>query len=143
MDKKDLFFKLVAFTASVHRVTTELTKDVKSDLISQVQYNILEYIAVSQPVTPSEVSECQHMSMPNTSRELRKLTEKGLIEKVTDSVDRRKQYILLSHNGKSMMNEAFASIESRFLTRMQNASDEDLEDIERALELLQAKVFYQ
>ncbi|MEH7548654.1 MULTISPECIES: MarR family winged helix-turn-helix transcriptional regulator [Bacillaceae] len=143
MDKNALFYKLVSFTASVHRVTTELTKDVKSDLISQVQYNILEYIAVSQPVTPSEVSECQNMSMPNTSRELRKLMEKGLIEKVTDTEDRRKQFIRLSNNGKNMMNEAFASIESRFLTRIQNASNEDLEDIERALEILQAKVFYQ
>jgi len=143
MDKNALFYKLVSFTASVHRVTTELTKDVKSDLISQVQYNILEYIAVSQPVTPSEVSECQNMSMPNTSRELRKLMEKGLIEKVTDTEDRRKQFIRLSNNGKNMMNEAFASIESRFLTRIQNASNEDLEDIERALEILQAKVFYE
>ena len=143
MDKNALFYKLVSFTASVHRVTTELTKDVKSDLISQVQYNILEYIAVSQPVTPSEVSECQNMSMPNTSRELRKLMEKGLIEKVTDTEDRRKQFIRLSNNGKNMMNEVFASIESRFLTRIQNASNEDLEDIERALEILQAKVFYE
>ncbi|PFN95907.1 MarR family transcriptional regulator [Bacillus sp. AFS076308] len=143
MDKNALFYKLVSFTASVHRVTTELTKDVKSDLISQVQYHILEYIAVNQPVTPSDVSDCQNMSMPNTSRELRKLTEKGLIEKVTDTEDRRKQYIRLSHNGKNMMNEAFTSIESRFLTRIQNASNEDLEDIERALEILQTKVFYQ
>ncbi|PLS03690.1 MarR family winged helix-turn-helix transcriptional regulator [Neobacillus cucumis] len=143
MDKNALFYKLVSFTASVHRVTTELTKDVKSDLISQVQYNILEYIAVSQPVTPSEVSECQNISMPNTSRELRKLMEKGLIEKFTDTEDRRKQYIRLSLNGKKMMDETFASIESRFFNRMEHASKEDLEEIERALEILQAKVFYQ
>ncbi|MER2078893.1 MarR family winged helix-turn-helix transcriptional regulator [Psychrobacillus psychrotolerans] len=142
MDKNALFYKLVSFTSSVHRVTQELTKNAKSDSISQVQYNILEYISVSQPVTPSEINDCQNMSMPNTSRELGKLSKKNLIEKLNDTEDRRKQYIRLSSDGEAMMNEAFATIESRFLKRIENASIEDLDDIERALEILQAKLFY-
>lgn len=142
MDKNALFYKLVSFTSSVHRVTQELTKNAKSDSISQVQYNILEYISVSQPVTPSEINDCQNMSMPNTSRELSKLSKKNLIEKLNDTEDRRKQYIRLSSDGEAMMNEAFATIESRFLKRIENASIEDLDDIERALEILQAKLFY-
>ncbi len=142
MDKNALFYKLVSFTTSVHRVTHELTKNAKSDSISQVQYNILEYIAVSQPVTPSEINDCQNMSMPNTSRELSKLSEKNLIEKVNDSKDRRKQYIRLSHEGEIIMKEAFATIEFRFLKRIQNASKEDLEDIEHAIDILQTKLFY-
>ncbi|MGB2873740.1 MarR family winged helix-turn-helix transcriptional regulator [Psychrobacillus psychrotolerans] len=142
MDKNALFYKLVSFTSSVHRVTQELTKNAKSHSISQVQYNILEYISVSQPVTPSEINDCQNMSMPNTSRELSKLSKKNLIEKLNDTEDRRKQYIRLSSDGEAMMNEAFATIESRFLKRIENASIEDLNDIERALEILQAKLFY-
>lgn len=142
MDKNALFYKLVSFTSSVHRVTQELTKNAKSDSISQVQYNILEYISVSQPVTPSEINDCQNMSMPNTSRELSKLSKKNLIVKLNDTEDRRKQYIRLSNDGEAMMNEAFATIESRFLKRIENASIEDLDDIERALEILQAKLFY-
>ncbi|WP_419957887.1 MarR family winged helix-turn-helix transcriptional regulator [Psychrobacillus psychrotolerans] len=142
MDKNALFYKLVSFTSSVHRVTQELTKNAKSDSISQTQYNILEYISVSQPVTPSEINDCQDMSMPNTSRELSKLSNKNLIEKINDTEDRRKQYIRLSSDGEAMMNEAFATIESRFLKRIENASIEDLDDIERALEILQAKLFY-
>jgi hypothetical protein len=51
LDKKALFHKFVAFTTSVHQVTHEITKDVKSDAITPVQHSILEYIAVSQPVT--------------------------------------------------------------------------------------------
>ena len=142
MDKNALFYKLVSFTSSVHRVTQELTKNAKSDSISQTQYNILEYISVSQPVTPSEINDCQNMSMPNTSRELSKLSKKNLIEKLNDTEDRRKQYIRLSNDGEAMMNEAFATIESRFLKRIENASIEDLDDIERALEVLQTKLFY-
>lgn len=142
MDKSTLFNKLVSFSTSVHRVTHELTKDVKPDSITQVQYKILENIAVSQPVTPSEINDCMQMSMPNTSRELSKLVEKNLIEKISDSKDKRKQYIRLSQEGEVLMDEAFASIESHFLERIQNASKEDLDEIERAMDVLQSKLFY-
>jgi MarR family transcriptional regulator, teicoplanin-associated locus regulator len=142
MDKSTLFNKIVLFSASVSRVTHELTKDVKSDSITEVQYKILENIVVSQPVTPSEINDCMHMSMPNTSRELSKLSNKNLIEKISDSQDKRKQYIRLSQDGENLMKEAFASIESRFLERIQNATLEDLKDIERSLEVLQTKLFY-
>ncbi|MET3658840.1 MarR family winged helix-turn-helix transcriptional regulator [Sporosarcina psychrophila] len=142
MDKKALFYKCVSFTTSVHRVTHELTKNTKSDSVTPVQYNILEYIAVSQPVTPSEISDCQHISMPNTSRELKKLSEKNLIEKSSDTEDRRKQYIRLSEDGETMMNESFACVEFRFLDRIQNASIEDLDAINQALDILQKKLFY-
>ncbi|QGM31956.1 MarR family transcriptional regulator [Bacillus sp. N3536] len=142
MDKTTLFNKLVLFTTSVHRVTHELTQNAKSELITPVQYNILEYITVSQPVTPSEISDCLHVSMPNTSRELKKLSEKNLIEKINDNEDRRKQYVRLSSVGEDIMREAFENIESRFLARIQNSTKEDLKEIEHALDVLQEKLFY-
>lgn len=142
MDKKALFYNFVSFTKSVHSVTHELTKNAKSDSISQVQYNILEYIAVNQPVTPSDINDCQDMAMPNTSRELKKLSEKNLIEKVNHPHDRRKQTIRLSKDGEAMMKEAFSTIELRFLKRLQTASQADLEDIDRAIAILQKKLFY-
>lgn len=142
MDKSALFQKFVTFTTAVHQITYDMTKDVKSGEITPVQYRILEYITVSQPVTLSAISECMNMSMPNTSRELRKLSEKQFIEKITDDEDRRKQSIRLSEKGSAMMNESFQRIESRFKQRMEQASEEDLLEIERALEVLHSKVFY-
>lgn len=142
MDKTTLFNKLVLFTTSVHRVTHELTQNAKSDFITPVQYNILEYITVSQPVTPSEISDCLHVSMPNTSRELKKLSEKNLIEKINDNEDRRKQYVRLSGVGEDLMRKAFENIESRFLARIQNSTKEDLKEIEHALDVLHEKLFY-
>lgn len=142
MDKNYIFQKFVAFTAAVHQVTNEITKDVKSEAITPVQYKILEYIAVSQPVTISEISECMLMSMPNTSRELRKLSEKQLCEKITDNEDRRKQLIRLSEKGEDMMNEVFGHVKSRFDERIKDISEKELKEIEQALDLLHRKVFY-
>lgn len=141
MDKSSLFHQFVTFTASVHQVTHELSQNVTVANITPLQYKILEYIKVSQPVTPTEISECQHMSLPNTSRELRKLQDQNLIEKYNDTKDRRKQYIRLSIEGDKMMEEAFACIEERFLQLIQHASQEDIKDIQHALTILEQKVF--
>ncbi|KPN98103.1 MarR family winged helix-turn-helix transcriptional regulator [Lysinibacillus sp. ZYM-1] len=143
MDKSSLFHQFVTFTATVHQVTHELTQNVTVANITPLQYKILEYIKVSQPVTPTEISECQHMSLPNTSRELRKLQEQHLIEKYNDTEDRRKQYIRLSNEGDKMMEEAFACVEERFLQLIQHATQEDLKDIQHALSILEQKVFHQ
>lgn len=142
MDKHALFQKFVAFTAAIHEVTSDMTRDVRSEDITPLQYKMLEYIAISQPVTLSEISECMHISMPNTSRELRKLNEKQLCDKLTDKEDRRKQYIRLSEQGEMMMNEAFGRVESLFAERIAHVSEEELQEIERALDLLHSKVFY-
>lgn len=142
IEKKNFFNKLVSFTTSVHQVTHELTKDVKSDSISHVQYNILEFIKVNQPVTPSDINDCLDMAMPNTSRELKKLDEKRLIERINNPEDRRKHYVRLSLDGEALMNEAFLTIESRFMKRIQNASEEELKQIEKAIDILQRKLFY-
>jgi DNA-binding MarR family transcriptional regulator len=141
MDRTALFQKFVTFTTALHEVTHELTKDIKPDDITPVQYSVLEYIAVSQPVTLSQISDCMHISMPNTSRELKKLTEKNLCEKFDVAEDRRKQLIRLSEAGQTMMDVAFQRIGGRFLERIKHVSAEELEDIERALDVLQTKVF--
>ena len=142
MDKNAIFQKFVSFTAAVHQISNDMTKDVKSDDITTLQYKILEYIAVSQSATLSDISECMNMSMPNTSREVRKLVEKQLCEKIVDDKDRRKQFIRLSAKGEEMMNDVFRRIETRFVERLQNVSDDELKEIERALDLIHAKVFY-
>ncbi|MCY9659317.1 MarR family transcriptional regulator [Paenibacillus chondroitinus] len=141
MENNVLFQKFVSFTAAVHQVTHEMTKDVRSESLTPVQYKILEYISVSQPVTLSEISDCMHMSMPNTSRELRKLSEKQLCEKVTDAEDRRKQSIRLSKEGSAMMGDIFQRVEAQFVQKIGNVSKEELKEIEHALDVLMSRVF--
>jgi DNA-binding MarR family transcriptional regulator len=143
LNKNALFNQFVTFTATVHQVTNELTQNVKTDAITPVQYKILEHIKVSQPVTTTEISDCQQMSLPNTSRELKKLQEKKLIEKMSDTEDRRKHYVRLTEDGEQMMDEAFRCIEFRFQHLIQDVTEEDLEEIKHALDILQQKVFKQ
>lgn len=142
MDNHTLFQNFVTFTAAVHRVQQDLTKEAKPDELTALQYSMLEHIAVGQPLTPSDISDCFHMSMPNTSRELKKLVQKGLVEKRESEEDRRKLRIHLSKAGAVMMNEAFQSSEARFADRIGRISDEEREAIFQALNTLHQKVFY-
>ncbi|WP_334072417.1 MULTISPECIES: MarR family winged helix-turn-helix transcriptional regulator [Paenibacillus] len=141
MDKTELFQQFVAFTTAVHEVKHEMTQGLKPEGITPVQYNILEYIAVSQPVTLSQICDCHHISMPNASREIRKLQEKQLCEKVSAKGDRRVQLIRLTEAGQRLIDGVFRQIEARFLERIGGLPESDLRDIGRALRLLHAKVF--
>lgn len=135
-----LFKKFVRFTTAVHEITSEMSKGLHMDTVTPAQYRVLEYIYVSEPVTLSQISECMDMSMPNTSREMKKLTDKGLCEKLIDAADRRKQYIRLSERGRDLMNQAFQVIEARFLEHTKSLSAEERTEVEHALEVLLAKV---
>ena len=140
MSTQDLFQQFVTFIASVHQVSSEMTRDIPVGDLTPAQYKIMEYLMVSQPVTLSEISECIHMSMPNTSRELRKLTDKGLCEKVTDPQDRRKQLIRLSDQGSTLMEEIFRTVKERFAQRTAALSDAEKVQVEQALTLLRQKI---
>ncbi|MDO7906295.1 MarR family transcriptional regulator [Paenibacillus sp. JX-17] len=141
MDQNLLFHQFVVFSAAVHQLTNDLSQGVKAAEITPLQYKILEYLAVSQPVTLSEISQCMHISMPNTSRELRKLTERQLCEKVTDETDRRRQVVRLSPQGQSMMDQALRQIRARLFERIGHLSAEELLEVEQAMDLLNRRIF--
>ncbi|WP_017813356.1 MarR family winged helix-turn-helix transcriptional regulator [Paenibacillus shenyangensis] len=140
MKTNDLFQQFVGFIASVHQMSSEMTRDIPTGELTPAQYKIMEYLMVSQPITLSEISECIHMSMPNTSREVRKLTDKGLCEKVTNPQDRRKQLIRLSDQGSALMNDIFQTVRERFAQRTAALSDAEKVQIEQAITLLRQKI---
>lgn len=142
MDERKFFQKFITFIASVHQLKHALTNDLRPTNLTPIQYNILEYISINEPAIPSDISSCHQMSLPNTSRELKNLMEKNLINKFTDEKDRRKQYIVLSDEGKEVMNLVFHEVEQILKKRIDTLSGEQLQEIATAMELLQNKVFY-
>ncbi|GAF65500.1 putative transcriptional regulator [Bacillus sp. TS-2] len=139
MDREKLFQQFVQFTASVHQVTNDMTKEIRIENITSVQYKILEFITVSQPVTLSEISECLHLSLPNSSRELKKLIQSQLCEKMIDPNDRRKFDIRLTEDGTELMNKVFQQLELKFNERINNLTESELKEIQEAIIILQTK----
>ncbi|WP_433944191.1 MarR family winged helix-turn-helix transcriptional regulator [Paenibacillus sp. SN-8-1] len=134
--KENLFHQLGTIIASVHQLHYDLTKDMPMDDITPLQYEILEFLSVKQPVTISELSECKGISMPNMSREVRKLRLKGLCEGTEDAEDRRKQYIRLSPLGGERVNAALEHMRKIFMQRIEQMPDTELVKISEAMGVL-------
>lgn len=142
MNEKQFFQNFITFTASVHQLKHALTNDLRPRDLTPIQYSMLEYISVNQPVIPSDISECQQISMPNTSREIKKLLEKNLITKYADEKDRRKQYIVLTKEGKEIMDSIFYDIEYKLKERLNILGEDELFELNNAMDLLQKKLFF-
>ncbi|MBU8609908.1 MarR family winged helix-turn-helix transcriptional regulator [Bacillus pumilus] len=141
MKHPHFFQEFVAFASTFSELKHDLMNKVKPANLTTLQYLILEQLAVSEPLTPSEIADCQHMSLPNVSRELKKLHEKQLIDKKEDPVDKRKHVITLSDQGRACMNEAFMYIEKMLIDRLSSSDIEQVDDIVQALRLLNRTIF--
>ena len=141
MDQKALFQQLLSFVAAVSQTKHDLSKNIPIEYLTPAQYGILELVAFDQPVTLSEISDCRDMSMPNASRELKKLLDKELCIKYSAPEDRRKQYICLSPQGEQLMEGVLAHIGGQVSERLKGADGEQLRQISSAMELLQKTVF--
>jgi len=140
MNKELLFKQAVTFFSAIHSKTFELTKDIQLEDLTKIQYSILELLMFEPRKTPSEINSCLHLSMPNTSRELRKLEQKGFIKKYNDAFDKRKVFIELSELGHSIMNDAFSQIKVKFFASLKDISEQDINDISHAIKILQKKL---
>lgn len=141
MGQTDFPYPFVAFLTAVSMEIDEVTHVLKPEELTPVQFTMLGFIGVNRMVTPSLISERMPMSMPNTSRELKKLREKGLCERVDDPKDRRKQYVRLSREGEMLIHGVFSRIEARFHKRVKLLSEEERLAIGQAMDLLYRKVF--
>lgn len=142
MMKYPYFFKeFVAFASTFSELKHAMMNKVKPSDLTTLQYLILEQLAVSESLTPSEIADCQHMSLPNVSRELKKLHEKQFIDRQEDKDDKRKHVIMLSKKGRACMDKAFQQIESMLMDSLSSSDQNQMDDIVQALRLLNQTIF--
>ncbi|MFA3775416.1 MarR family transcriptional regulator [Bacillus safensis] len=141
MQHPHFFKEFVAFASTFSELKHNMMSKVKPPELTPLQYLILEQLAVSEPLTPSDIADCQHMSLPNVSRELKKLHEKQFIDREEDRVDKRKHIIMLSDKGRTCMNEAFQHIERMLIDSLSSSDIEQMDDIVQALRLLNQTIF--
>ena len=117
-------------------------KDARSSKITPGQHSILEYIFFGKNVTTSQVADCLNISLPNASREWKKLSELDLIKKAADKTDKRKAAISLSESGQLLMQSTFKKIEKNFWQKSGELSDQEMASMVTAMKTLQEKLFF-
>lgn len=124
MLREEFIKTLFEFFAASQKTLFEMTKLTKPETLTQIHYNILEYLYFNDGKSLSDLADCMYLSMPNASREVKKLKEKNMVKKVDDITDKRKHYIFLSDEGRTLMKETFDSmiihLESKFISLDKN-----------------------
>ncbi|MCF6248903.1 MAG: MarR family winged helix-turn-helix transcriptional regulator [Desulfobacula sp.] len=142
MNKNIFFQAIISFIGNVHANTHSLMKDARSNEITPQQHSILEYVFFSKAVTTSQVADCLNISLPNASRELKKLSRLKLIVKEIDEKDRRKSTISLSEQGKNLMLHTFERIQKNFWEQAGPLSEDEMQLITSSMKVLETKVFF-
>ncbi|MDA3791886.1 MAG: MarR family winged helix-turn-helix transcriptional regulator, partial [Desulfobacula sp.] len=96
----------------------------------------------SKAVTTSQVADCLNISLPNASRELKKLSRLELIVKETDEKDRRKTTISLSEKGQNLMLLTFERIQKNFWEQAGQLPEDEMQLIISSMNVLEKKVFF-
>lgn len=87
-----------------------------------MQYCMLEMISLSTFETPSHLADKLQVSNPSISRALRKMHQRGLINRlVSEFDDTRMVKITITNNGKKILQEIDQNLNDEFLNILMNS----------------------
>ncbi|KUP93021.1 homoprotocatechuate degradation operon regulator HpaR [Tritonibacter horizontis] len=75
-----------------------------ADLTEQ-QWRVLRVVQEGGPIDPTQIADQACLLLPSLTRILQKLEEKGLIDRVRDEADRRRQVVTLTSAGLTVIEE--------------------------------------
>jgi DNA-binding MarR family transcriptional regulator len=121
---------LVGYAAS--RASIELRKTFTRHLgplqLKVVEFSILVLVAANPEVNQKQLGRALDVSAPNLAVTLDRMAERGWVERVRSTQDRRAQHIHLTPNGRELVKSA-----EKIASTMENASLRMLSAAERAL----------
>jgi DNA-binding MarR family transcriptional regulator len=89
------------------------------------------------PLTPSELAEIERVQRPTATRIVGRLEEAGLVERLADPADRRSFTVSATAEGRALMKKLRTRKNAYLARRLRGVSEEDLETLERAAEILE------
>jgi DNA-binding MarR family transcriptional regulator len=89
------------------------------------------------PLTPSELAAIERIKRPTATRILRGLEEAGLVDRSPDPEDGRSALLSANAAGRERLRRLRGRKNAYLARRMRNLSDEEVETLERAAEILE------
>jgi len=117
MNKDLAFQKLVEMISDVHQVEDDLLAGVRGIDLTEQQLNMMTILSLSGPKNLSTLSRCMNINLPNCSREVKKLSHRGLIQKSPSKEDKRVTDLSLTPEGERTVQSLFLEMKSLFFKR--------------------------
>lgn len=89
------------------------------------------------PLTPSEIAEIERVKRPTITRTLGCLEREGLIDRASDPADGRSSLVSVNGAGRERLRRLRGRKNAYLARRMKDLSDEEVETLERAAEILE------
>ena len=89
------------------------------------------------PLTPSEIAAIERVKRPTITRTLGCLEREGLIDRAPDPDDRRSALVSVNGAGRERLRRLRGRKNAYLARRMRDLSDEEVETLERAAEILE------
>jgi DNA-binding MarR family transcriptional regulator len=89
------------------------------------------------PITPSEIAEIERVKRPTITRTLGCLEREGLIARAPDPEDRRSALVSVNGAGRERLRRLRKRKNAYLARRMRDLTDEEVETLERAAEILE------
>ena len=89
------------------------------------------------PLTPSEIAAIERVKRPTLTRTLGCLEREGLIDRAPDPADGRSSLVSVNGAGRERLRRLRGRKNAYLARRMKDLSDEEVETLERAAEILE------
>ncbi|HEX6205196.1 MAG TPA: MarR family transcriptional regulator [Solirubrobacterales bacterium] len=89
------------------------------------------------PLTPSEIAAIERVKRPTITRTLGCLEREGLIDRAADPADGRSSLVSVNGAGRERLRRLRGRKNAYLARRMKDLSDEEVETLERAAEILE------
>ena len=119
----------------IQSIRFEMRRAHASDL-SIPQFRSLGFVQRNPDTSLSDLANHLGLTLPSVSKLIDGLVKKGLITRQESTTDRRRLTLMLTPNGESIINSVRANAQANIAKILSNLSNENLNSIHRALELL-------
>lgn len=141
MDKDIIFKRTAAFISNLHDLESSLSTGADKGNLTPLQHSILQILYFTNPKTLSALSECMNMNMPNTSREVKKLTELNLISKSQSENDKRITNLSLTAEGSAIIETGLNHMRDEFFRNTGSWSERRIKRFLESLDVLEQDLF--
>ncbi|MDT3425371.1 DNA-binding MarR family transcriptional regulator [Paenibacillus forsythiae] len=140
MPLPEFAFQLRTFGTEFSKMTRWLLTEIKPEEITLTQFEILHFLYTEDSATFGQIGACAGMSLPNTSREVKKLIGKKLVAKRANLKDKRVYFVELTPPGQELMAASSAKLERLISGRYSHLNPAEISEVMQALDLLSEKL---
>jgi DNA-binding MarR family transcriptional regulator len=121
---------------AILRLSRRLRQEAAGE-VTPSQLSALSVLASRGELTLGELAAIERIAPPSMTRIASRLVDRGLLERRSDSSDRRIARVAVSKSGHALLDETRTRRDAYIATRLGTFTDEELDVLERAVPLLQ------